>query len=56
MSIVFVLQATRVLLLLNIYTRLLDSAFLLPFLLYILEPPEAMQFGIILFPIFIVYL
>ena len=38
------------------YARLIDSAFLLPFLSYILEPSEAMQFGIKLFLMFIVYL
>lgn len=40
-----------------IYARLIDSAVLLPFLEhYILELPDAMQFGIKLFLMFIVYL
>ena len=36
-----------------IYARLIESAFLLPLLSYILEPSEAMQFGIKLFLMFI---
>ena len=36
-----------------IYARLIESAFLLPLLSYILDPSEAMQFGIKLFLMFI---